>query len=312
MKNPLVSVIIPTYNRAEMLPNSVNSVINQTYKNLEIIVVDDGSTDNTKEVVKKFKDKRIKYFKKRNGGPSSAQNYGIKKTKGKYITMLADDDEYLLDKVKLQVEFMQKHRNLVFCYCNVFLKTDSDMRLFLDKPAKNAFLDLLIGRNFISAPAVMIKTKILKSSGGFDTSLEVAEDYDLWLRITKKHKRFAYIDMPLAIVTTHELNLSKDIKKMSYFVGIVKLKHFKEFKGVIPNDKKRDFETELNYQKGKRFLYESDYALSRKYLKKTILLNPTNPRAYMLFIISLLQTEKFTNTLLSIISRFEFSRFKKA
>ena len=108
--NPKVSVIIPTYNRANLLARAIKSVLNQTFQDFELIVVDDGSTDNTRKVVEEFqkKDSRIKYiFQENSGGPAKPINTGIKNSKGEYITILEDDDEFLPQKLQKQVELFE-------------------------------------------------------------------------------------------------------------------------------------------------------------------------------------------------------------
>ena len=106
---PIISVIIPTYNRENMIGYAIKSVLNQTFKNLEIIVVDDGSTDNTEEIIRDFKDKRVKYIKKykKNRGISVARNIGIKVARGKYIAPLDSDDEWLPEKLDKQIKILQ-------------------------------------------------------------------------------------------------------------------------------------------------------------------------------------------------------------
>ena len=114
MKNSFISVIVPTYNRADLISETIESILNQTYKYFELIIVDDGSTDNTEEVIRKFKDSRIKYIKTDNwGGPARPRNTGIKKTKGEYIAFCDDDDIWLPKKLEKQIrvfKFLMKQR----------------------------------------------------------------------------------------------------------------------------------------------------------------------------------------------------------
>ncbi|MFH1657314.1 MAG: glycosyltransferase family 2 protein [bacterium] len=124
--NPKVSVIIPTYNREKLLPRAIQSVLSQTYSNWELIVVDDGSTDNTKEIMEEFqrKDKRIKYIWQENfGGVSKPINTGLKASQGDYIALLEDDDEWLPEKLERQLEIFQnsKKENLGLVGCNILM-----------------------------------------------------------------------------------------------------------------------------------------------------------------------------------------------
>ena len=109
--NPFFSVIIPTYNRAHMLERAIKSVLAQTYKNFELIVVDDGSTDETKELLSKYKD--IHYYKIDNSGVSFARNFGVSKSKGKYLCFLDSDDEWLNEKLKAQYQQIENTRCLI-------------------------------------------------------------------------------------------------------------------------------------------------------------------------------------------------------
>ena len=114
VRNPIVSVIIPTYNRAHLIDKAIKSVLNQTYQDFEIIVVDDGSTDNTNEVLKNFTDSRIHYiFHTSNLGVSAARNTGIKTSQGEYIALLDSDDDWLPEKLDKQVDVLQNESSEV-------------------------------------------------------------------------------------------------------------------------------------------------------------------------------------------------------
>jgi glycosyltransferase involved in cell wall biosynthesis len=108
---PLVSIIIPTFNRAGIISKAIKSVLNQTYKNWELIIIDDGSVDNTKEVVKSYSSKyknKIKYYYKKNGGVCSARNFGIQKANGEYISLLDSDDEYKPRRIEIQLKITRR------------------------------------------------------------------------------------------------------------------------------------------------------------------------------------------------------------
>ncbi len=117
--NPLVSIVIPVYNGANLLEEAIKSALNQTHKNIEVIVINDGSNDNnkTEEIALSFK-KKIKYFKKVNGGVSSALNLGIRKMKGQYLSWLSHDDLYHKDKIKKQVDFLNYNDKAQIVGCN--------------------------------------------------------------------------------------------------------------------------------------------------------------------------------------------------
>lgn len=122
VKENLVSVIIPTYNRSDLIKETINSVLNQTHKNFELIIVDDGSTDNTKTVIESFKDNRIKYIlQKHIGLPATGRNNGINIAKGDYIALLDSDDQWLPKKSEKQSEFMEKNPDILLIASNGYI-----------------------------------------------------------------------------------------------------------------------------------------------------------------------------------------------
>lgn len=207
-KKPTVSVIIPTYNRAHLLPRAIKSVLNQTFQDFEVIVVDDGSMDNTEEVVKKFQkqDKRVRYIKHEgNKGGSAARNSGIKNAKGKYIAFLDSDDEWLPTKLEKQIELFRKRCNSVGAvYCLQYIMDDSIGRIKLDKiydsaRRGNVYRQALSGfYGGVGSPRTMLLGECFQKSGMFDESLPSFQDVDLGIRVAE-HYNFELIDEPLVI-----------------------------------------------------------------------------------------------------------------
>jgi len=217
--NPLISVIIPTYNKAQYLGEAIKSVLNQTYKNIEIIIIDDGSTDKTREVVKSFDDEGIIYFSQENKGPASARNTGIKKAKGKYIAFLDSDDLWLKEKLKRQIDFMEKNSEIGLMGTACYEITDKG-RIIGKKifPVKNEILqkDLIKYNPFIQS-SVMTKREVFDKVGLYDENFRESEDYDLWLRIASQYK-IANLSEPLVMKRYYRRGLSpaKD-KEQLYF-----------------------------------------------------------------------------------------------
>ena len=183
-----ISVVIPTYNRANTILRALKSVLNQSYKADEIIVIDDGSSDETQEILKKFQD-QIVLISQDNLGVSSARNRGIELCKNEWVAFLDSDDFWHKDKLKLQVEFHTKNRDILFSHTNeLWIRDDKviNQKSHHKKPQGECFLENL---NFckIAPSSVMINKKILKDVGYFDQSLKVCEDYDLWLRVLYKY-----------------------------------------------------------------------------------------------------------------------------
>lgn len=202
-----VSVIIPTYNRPRWLPETIESVLNQTYPCTEIIVVNDGSTDNTEEVLKPYIDK-IKYIYKENGGPGSAVNAGIMAATGKYIARIDDDDLFLPEKIELQVRMFQQRPELgLVATDSHIIDTEGkivETRRVLDFSKHGAFLTLLQYCIF-SQPTVMVRKECHDKVGLYRNTY--AQDYDMWLRIARAYP-LGVIHSPLAMYRRHSSNRS--------------------------------------------------------------------------------------------------------
>ena len=192
-----ISVIIPTYNRKNTLPRAVESVLNQAYKPVEIIIVDDGSTDGTKEWFSEMHP-LVHYIYQVNSGVSLARNTGINSARGDWIALLDSDDEWLPDKLELQVKLLQNNAELRFCHTNeIWIRNGVRINQMKkhQKYGGNIFKKCLdICR--ISPSSSLFHTSVIKDVGLFDESLDVCEDYDLWLRITAKYP-VLFLDQPL-------------------------------------------------------------------------------------------------------------------
>ncbi len=218
--NPLVSVVIPAYNVEQFIGETLRSVLNQTYFNFEIIVVDDSSTDQTASVVNKFiqSDNRIKYFKIEHAGrPAVPRNYGISKANGEVIAFLDSDDLWTKDKLAEQVLFLKKNPDLIFVYS--MSVTFGDVNLFspfyevlplINKAAKSKE-DLLRKGNSITCSSVLIKSVFIKKINGFDEDpkLKAIEDYDLWIRLSELGK-FGFIPRIHTYYRVHSSQSSSD------------------------------------------------------------------------------------------------------
>lgn len=201
--NPTVSIIIPTYNRSRLLARAVKSVLNQTYQNFELIIVDDGSTDDTREIVAGFNDKRIRYVRhEENKGEAAARNTGIKAARGGYIAYQDSDDEWLPEKLAKQMKLLEDASPEVGVIYTGFWKTENHKRTYVPfswVSRKNGDIhkELLKG-NFIGSPAVLIKKECFNKVGLFDENLRNLVDWEMWIRISK-HYHFRCVDEPLVI-----------------------------------------------------------------------------------------------------------------
>lgn len=183
-----ITVVIPAYNRYELLKRALRSVYTQTYQACEIIVIDDGSTDNTSKIIQDFPS--INYIFQNNGGVSSARNLGIEHASCEWIAFLDSDDEWLEHKLETQVAFHSLDREMLMSYTDenwirdgVCVKVPKKFQ----KVGKDILLENLSYCNIAPSSTLMHK-KLFESVGLFDTTLEVCEDYDLWLRVLMTHR----------------------------------------------------------------------------------------------------------------------------
>ncbi len=187
--NPKVSVIIPTYNRAKVLPRAINSVLSQKHVFFELIIVDDGSTDETKNSLVQY-GKKIRYFYQDNKGVSAARNLGIKNSTGEYIAFLDSDDEWLPQKLKTQLDFFEANPDYLICQTEeIWIR--GGVRVNPMKKHKKFggwIFEKCLPLCVISPSAAMLHKKLFTEIGFFDESLPACEDYDLWLRIASRYK----------------------------------------------------------------------------------------------------------------------------
>lgn len=198
MKEPLVSIIIPTFNRAKVVGRAVESVLKQSFKNFECVVVDDGSTDETDDVLSTFANK-INVIKTENRGVSAARNRGADSAKGKYIAFLDSDDEWKKEKLAKQYRFMAESGCKISQTDEVWIRKGK----FVNKSNKykrasgNIFYNCL-EVCAVTPSSVMMERELFFEYGGFDETFPVCEDYDLWLRMSLR-ERFGLVDEPLII-----------------------------------------------------------------------------------------------------------------
>lgn len=216
---PFISVIIPCYNASLFLNQAIESVLNQTYKNFEVIIVNDGSTDNTEEIIKAYRDNRVIYLKQEtNKGPSAARNTGLKYAKGEYIAFLDADDIWMLNKLEKQVDYVLKNKVDIVTTNGYILesKTNKSKIAYSKNPIhhKKSIFKVLIKHNFIFPSTVLIKKETLQKAGFFDENLQSSEDYYLWLNIAFQGGTFAFIDEPLFFYRKHPRQLSKKLYTM--------------------------------------------------------------------------------------------------
>ncbi len=217
---PLVSVIIPSYNQADLLKNALQSVIGQTFKDWEAIVIDNDSVDNTRETAESIGDERIHYARFSNKGVIAAsRNRGILLARGRYIAFLDSDDLWDREKLAKCLEFMQKGTAAVCHGLRIRKNGILQKPLIPGKPGENFYETLLYrGNSSIATSTVMIRKKCLEQFGTFseDTDIITAEDYELWLRLAKMNVRWECIPELLGEYTIHGKNASSNVRKQMF------------------------------------------------------------------------------------------------
>lgn len=206
---PLVSVIVPCYNYGSFLKFTLESVLKQEYQNWECIIVDDGSTDNTKEIAEEFTvdDKRFAYVYQKNAGLSAARNTGVKHASGKYVQFLDSDDLIDTKKLQVQVEYMEQNERVDIMYGDsIFFDTNSDNVTNGDRRIKNLKLKVsgagkalvrnFCVNNFIEVSSPLVKKAMLDKVGIFDTTYFTYEDWQYWFRAAVEGFHFSYAPIP--------------------------------------------------------------------------------------------------------------------
>lgn len=221
VKHPTVSVIIPVYNRAHLLHRALDSVVAQTFKDIEILVIDDCSRDDPYSVIKEYKDSRIKYIKqKENQGVAAARNRGLREAQAPFVAFLDDDDEWLPEKLSKQVElFLQSPPEVGLIYTGVETVMDEGhTEIQLPTERGNVYGRLLVKNCIHGGSSAMIRRNLITNVGFFDENLLAIEDYEYWLRISRYYN-FDFIEEPLvryhdvrAVTTDTDVRRSLNIK----------------------------------------------------------------------------------------------------
>ncbi|MBJ6723684.1 glycosyltransferase [Geomesophilobacter sediminis] len=187
---PLVSVVIPCYNSARFIAQAVESVLGQKYPNLELIVVDDGSTDDTERVLEAYRG-RLTYLRQPNAGPAAARNRGIAQARGEYVAFLDADDLWLPEKTAQQVARIHGEQAIGLVYgrfANFSNESGELLSVLPEVTPSGALFDQILQKSFIALPSVLVRREVLAEVGGFDEELLTAEDTNLWLKIARRHR----------------------------------------------------------------------------------------------------------------------------
>lgn len=282
-EDPLVTVVIPTYNRASVLYYALHSVINQTIKNIEIFVVDDASTDNTSELVNSFDDPRIHYIRfNTNKKAAAARNAGMEQARGKYIAFLDSDDEWLPTKLEKQIECMESLSDeWGCCYTGAYVSKMGGLtrhRVFEPQKSGDVVKDLLMGRFVIWTPTFMFRRKCLDEVGLMDVQLIRSQDVDFYIRLLSKYK-IASIEEPLVNIY---LALNKNLARIAAESRAILLAKHKELIDSFGVMAARYVFSISDMIQAEAFLSEGELVKGLSYFKRAVVRNPFLPiRRYL-------------------------------
>lgn len=282
---PLVSIVIPTYNYANYLSRALQSVLDQTYKNWEAIVIDNHSTDDTSKVINRYKDPRIKYLKISNYGViAKSRNAGILAAKGEWIAFLDSDDWWVSDKLRTCAEYFNNEVDLIYHDLEIIRSKHQFFKRKLVKTRKlkkSILIDLLVNGNAISNSSVIVRKKLLEKVDLIDEckDLVAAEDYNTWLKIANLTDQFLYLPKRLGYYFIHEQNTSKKDISLSMRQATCK------FLSILDNKKKIKLESNIRYLSGRFNYLNFNYKNAKKDLMFTLRNGTFSLRLKSLFMI---------------------------
>ena len=309
MSEPLISVIMPTYNQAQFIREAITSALNQSRKDLELIVVDNHSTDGTEQVVSSFRDERLRYYKFSNNGIIAAsRNYGMRQARGKYGAFLDSDDVWLTDKLAQQVDVLEQDGRCQMVFCR-FQVSDANGKLQdriigpKDFRANGYIYHKLIRYNFIASSSVIVRKAILGTVGYFyeGKDLSCAEDFDLWLRIARNN-RVVFLPRILGLYRMHMLNANVDDQRLQKALNVID-KHFRD--GLTSEREANRAKANFYFREG-WFTIGKDVRFARACFRRSYALSFYNLKVVLLSLMGLVLS--FMPVLYKLIRRRELDK----
>ena len=292
-KTPLVSVIIPTHNRAALVVEAIDSVLRQTYAQLEVLVVDDGSTDETPEVLRQQaqKDPRVRFVRHENRGVAAARNTGLSHARGELIGFCDSDDVLLSRKLERQVAYLADHPEAGMVYSDVRLIRDGQVETasyFSERAPREGwvFPDLL-ERNFIPNVSILARKAGMETAGRFNESLRSSEDYDFWLRFCQLFQ-VGYLPEVLVDVRQFGDNLTQEGRHYETHLQVLKSVAENGVRKVSPMVIRRAY-ARTYLSMGYDFLVGGRFSSARAAFLKSWRYNPASWRLYRCLLASFLQ-----------------------
>lgn len=289
---PAVTVVVPTYNRVSLVGASLDSIARQTFRDFEVMVVDDGSSDNTKELIASRKEP-IRYLWQHNQGPAAARNHALRLVRSEFVAFLDSDDLWLPTFLERTIGWLREHPEdaLVFTDFRSIRASGKPMHGHRKRPYGGDVTARLFASTFICTPAVVVRSAVIRDAGGFDERMSHCEDYDLWLRLSLKH-RFGLIEEPLFLRRCHHDSLSR--KGCSPDVLVRKADMLARFyetgggKAKIPADLAQKRIAKTYYSAAKAFLRLGRPARAVDLLRRSMVYRPLNLKTWSWYMRALL------------------------
>ncbi len=267
--NPLFSIIIPLYNKEQSIRNTISSILKQTYDNFEIIVIDDGSTDNSLAIVKEINDSRIKVFSKKNGGVSSARNYGINKAKGTYILFLDADDILLSNSLSVYYDLIMKYPNIkVFTTNFNIIGTDGSIYTHCKKTKTSTiaspYRELYLRKIYIRTGNTLIHSSCFDEIGSFNENLSCYEDLEFNIRLLDSFQVAYSPEVTFIYIREHSNLSTTNMNFNNQFISVAKIDDGSFYKKLFISEHITQYLIKLIVKKDWRLLWK----ICEKYLKQ--------------------------------------------
>lgn len=275
MPSPLISVILPTCNRTELLPVSAGSVLAQSWRDLELIVVDDASTQDVETAVRALGDDRVRYARRDvNGGPAAARNTGIAQARGEYVAFQDSDDEWALGYLQAQLAVLRLNPDAMLGLGRMFRVIGDDYRVSGTTIDGTISLEAVASRPVAYAQTWLVRRQVLEALGGFDEQLWLWEDWELLLRIAAHH-RIVSVPKALALSARHRDSLTQDETRHVAVLRHIASKHCALF-ARLPRQR-----SNLYYQLAHRLYDTEGIVPARASFRRAWQSNPANAKAWI-------------------------------
>ncbi len=254
----MFSIVIPTFNRADKLQKAIQSVLNQTYTDFEVLIMDDGSTDHTEETVKSFQDPRIKYFwDKNSGGPATPRNRGIQLAQYEWICFLDADDSWKSNKLEICKKNISDEVDLIYHNLILIDGMSKSRGVIKSRALKSPVIkDLLINGNCISNSSVVVRKKLLNDVGGINTSIQMiaTEDFNTWLKIANLTDKFLFVKKNLGYYLEDSSGISSKKNMALYHMAAIN-----DFLYLLNRDELNKAQAVINYIEARYQYFEGNF-----------------------------------------------------